>query len=75
VLLPQKEFGSTQNCATRLRVNGKLGEAVVLRLDQRRIPDLPTLRSEGRAWNRRINRAGVTINWKFNRKAARKKFG
>jgi len=44
-------------------------------LGQRRIPDLPTLRSESRAWNRRINRAGATINWKFDRKAARKKFG
>jgi len=44
-------------------------------LGQRRIPDLPTLRSESRAWNRRINRVGVTINWKFDRKAARKKFG
>jgi len=44
-------------------------------LGQRRIPDLPTLRSESRAWNRRINHAGVTINWKFDRKAARKKFG
>jgi len=44
-------------------------------LGRRRIPDLPTLRSESRAWNRRINHAGVTINWKFDRKAARKKFG
>src|ERR1022692_4320344 len=41
-------------------------------LGQRRIPDLPTLRSESRAWNRRINRVGVTINWKFDRKAAQK---
>ena len=44
-------------------------------LGKRRIPDLKTLRREGRAWNRRVNRAGVKINWKFGRKAARKKFG
>ena len=44
-------------------------------LGKRRIPDLQTLRREGRAWNRRVNRAGVKINWKFSRKAARKKFG
>ncbi|HLX00010.1 MAG TPA: IS630 family transposase [Candidatus Acidoferrales bacterium] len=44
-------------------------------LGKRRIPDLPTLRRESRAWNRRTNRAGIKINWKFDRKAARKKFG
>jgi hypothetical protein len=44
-------------------------------LGKRRIPDLPTLCSESRAWNRRTNRAGMLINWKFDRKAARKKFG
>ena len=44
-------------------------------LGTRRIPDLPTLCRETRAWNRRTNCAGVKINWKFNRKAARKKFG
>jgi hypothetical protein len=43
-------------------------------LGKRRIPDRPTLRSENRAWNLRTNRAGVTINWKFDREAARKKF-
>jgi hypothetical protein len=41
----------------------------------RRIPDLATLRRESRAWNRRVNRARVKINWKFNRRAARRKFG
>ncbi len=44
-------------------------------LGKRRIPDLPTLRSESRAWNRRTNCSGMLINWKFDRKAARKKFG
>ncbi len=43
-------------------------------LGARRIPDLKTLRQEARAWNRRINRAHTTINWKFDRKAARRKF-
>ena len=44
-------------------------------LGHRRIPDLQTLRRETRAWNRRINRARTTINWRFDRKAARRKFG
>ncbi len=43
-------------------------------LGTRRIPDLQTLRRESRAWNRRINRARVPINWKFDRRAARRKF-
>jgi len=43
-------------------------------LGARRIPDLKTLRQETRAWNRRINRAHTKINWKFDRKAARRKF-
>ena len=43
-------------------------------LGKRRIPDLPTLRREARAWNRRMNRARTPINWKFDRKAARCKF-
>jgi hypothetical protein len=38
-------------------------------LGTRRIPDLPTLRRETRAWNRRMNRARIKINWKFDRKA------
>ena len=41
----------------------------------RRIPDLETLRSQVRAWNRQANRDRTTINWKFNRKTARRKFG
>jgi len=44
-------------------------------LGRRRIPDLQTLRREARAWNRRMNRDRVKINWKFDRKAARRKFG
>jgi hypothetical protein len=44
-------------------------------LGKRRIPDLKTLRREARAWNRRMNRARIKINWKFDRKAARRKFG
>jgi hypothetical protein len=37
-------------------------------LGSRRIPDLKTLRREVRAWNRRMNRDRVKINWKFDRK-------
>ncbi len=44
-------------------------------LGNRRIPDLKTLRRQARAWNRRINRAGTKIRWKFDRRAARRKFG
>jgi hypothetical protein len=44
-------------------------------LGNRRIPDLRTLRLESRAWNRRLNRARLKINWQFDRKAARRKFG
>src|SRR5229473_2784622 len=44
-------------------------------LGSRRIPNLKTLRREVRAWNRRMNRDRVKINWKFDRKTARRKFG
>jgi len=44
-------------------------------LGSRRIPNLRMLRGEARAWNRRVNRARVKINWKFDREAARKNFG
>ena len=43
-------------------------------LGKRRIKDIRILRSEARAWNRRINRKRVRINWTFDRKKARKKF-
>jgi hypothetical protein len=44
-------------------------------LGTRRIPDLKSLRSQSRAWNRRMNRDRVKINWRFDRRAARRKFG
>jgi len=44
-------------------------------LGKRRIPDLDKLTRETRAWNHRMNRNRVKINWKFTRKAARRKFG
>jgi len=44
-------------------------------LGHRRICDLKLLKSETRAWNRRMNRDRVSINWTFGRKDARRKFG
>ena len=44
-------------------------------LGTRRIPDLKILRREVQAWNRRMNRARIKINWRFDRRAARRKFG
>ena len=44
-------------------------------LGKRRIADLPTLCREARAWKRRMNRNRIKINWKFDRKTARRKFG
>jgi hypothetical protein len=44
-------------------------------LGRRRIPDLKSLRQEAKAWNRRMNRDHININWKFDRTAARRKFG
>ena len=44
-------------------------------LGRRRIPDLKTLKREARAWNRHMNRKKVQINWKFDRRTARRKFG
>ena len=44
-------------------------------LGTRRIPNLETLRRESRAWVGRANRARKRINWTFDRKAARRKFG
>ncbi len=43
-------------------------------LGHRRIPDLKTLRQEAKAWNRRVNRDRIKIDWKFYRKTARRKF-
>ena len=44
-------------------------------LGKRQIADFKTLRQEARAWNRRMNRDRIKIDWKFDRKAARRKFG
>ena len=44
-------------------------------LGKRRLASLKILKAESRAWNRRMNRNRVQIAWKFDRKAARKKFG
>jgi hypothetical protein len=44
-------------------------------LGTRRIPNLKALRQEAKAWNRRMNRNRVKINWNFDRKTARRKFG
>jgi hypothetical protein len=44
-------------------------------LGQRRLGDRASLGKESRAWNRRVNRDRVTIQWSFTRKKARQKFG
>ena len=44
-------------------------------LGSRRIPTLKILRREVRAWNRRMNRDRIRINWSLDRKNARRKFG
>lgn len=44
-------------------------------LGKRRIPDLVTLKRQATLWNRQTNRNRVQINWQFDRKAARRKFG
>ena len=43
-------------------------------LGKRRIAPLRTLRHQARAWNRRLNRAQVRIQWNFDRKSARRTF-
>ncbi len=43
-------------------------------LGTRRIANLRTLRAEAKAWNRRVNRDRVKINWQFTRQAARSTF-
>jgi hypothetical protein len=43
-------------------------------LGKRRMPDLKYLERESKAWNRRMNRDKVTIDWRFNRKKARETF-
>jgi transposase len=44
-------------------------------LGRRRLGEFESLVREVRAWNRQLNRKRVKINWKFNRRKARKKFG
>jgi hypothetical protein len=44
-------------------------------LGRRRISDLKALRRETKAWNRRVNRDRIKIAWKFDRQAARCRFG
>jgi hypothetical protein len=44
-------------------------------LGTRRLSNLKTLCHESRAWNRRMNRDRIKINWQFDRRAARRKFG
>jgi len=44
-------------------------------LGRRRIPNLTSLSRETRAWNRRMNRDKIKIDWKFDRRTARRKFG
>jgi hypothetical protein len=44
-------------------------------LGRRRISTLPELRQEVDGWNASANRSKTRIDWKFSRKAARKKFG
>jgi len=43
-------------------------------LGNRRIPDLATLTTEAKAWNRQINRHRTLIDWKFSRQDARNVF-
>jgi transposase len=44
-------------------------------LARRRIPTLAILQRESAAWNSRVNRDCIQINWQFTRKKARFKFG
>lgn len=44
-------------------------------LGKRRIEALPSLRRETRAWTTRATRQRTTINWRFTRKEARRRFG
>jgi len=44
-------------------------------LGKRRIPSLSDLRREAKAWDQKMNRDRVPINWQFTRRNAREKFG
>ncbi|MGH9566571.1 MAG: IS630 family transposase [Candidatus Angelobacter sp.] len=41
-------------------------------LGKRRIGDVPALRKQAQAWNRRVNKGKAAIHWKFTRRQARK---
>jgi transposase len=41
-------------------------------LGKRRIGNIAALRKQTRAWNRRVNYAKATIQWKFTRRQARR---
>jgi hypothetical protein len=43
-------------------------------LGKRRMPNLKYLQRESKAWNRRMNRDKITIDWRFTRKKARETF-
>ncbi len=44
-------------------------------LGRRRIPSIGQLQQEAKACNRKMNHHHITINWKFTRTKARRKFG
>lgn len=44
-------------------------------LGKSRIPDIEILRKKTKFWNKVMNQKAITINWSFNRKKAREKFG
>ena len=69
--MPQKTHAS--NSRRIARCHGRLYSRQYL--GSRRIPDLETLRRETGSWKGRVNRDQVKINWKFDRKAARKNLG
>jgi hypothetical protein len=41
-------------------------------LGKRRIGNIATLRKQTQAWNRRVNKNKITIQWKFTRRQARR---
>lgn len=44
-------------------------------LGRDRVGDRQSLRLRAKAWNRRVNRQGIKINWRFTVEKAREKFG
>ena len=40
-----------------------------------RVKNIANLKGITEAWNKRINKKGTQINWRFNRTKARKSFG